>query len=55
MLEGLSKNMVDPVDLNYGRILIGIEEAFEMLGATLVMKGFSWHLKNLQGKARPKS
>jgi hypothetical protein len=25
-----------PLGLNYGRILIGIEEGFEMLGATLL-------------------
>jgi len=54
VLEGLSKNMVDPLGLNYGRILIGIDEGFEMRGATLFMMGFSWHLKNLQEKARAK-
>ena len=31
-----------------------IDEGFEMRGATLFMMGFSWHLKNLQEKARAK-
>ena len=52
VLEGLAKNVVDPEGLDSSRILIGIEEGFEMLGATLFMVGFSKHLKNLQEKSR---
>ena len=54
VLEGLSKKVVDPLSYDYTRILIGIEEGFEMLGATLFMIGFSRHLKNLQKKSHPK-
>jgi hypothetical protein len=54
VLEGLSKKVVDPLSYDYTRILIGIEEGFEMLGATLFMIGFSRHLKNLQEKSHPK-
>ena len=54
ILEGLSKNVVDPLSVDYTRILIGIEEGFEMLGATLFIIGFSNHLKNLQEKSIPK-
>ena len=52
VLEGLSKNVVDPLGLNYGRILIAVEEGFEMFGATLFILGFSRHYKNLQEKSR---
>ena len=52
VLEGLSKKVVDPLSYDYTRILIGIEEGFEMLGATLFIIGFSKHLKNLQEKSR---
>jgi hypothetical protein len=55
VLEGLSKKVVDPLSYDYTRILIGIEEGFEMLGATLFMIGFSKHFKNLQEKSTPKS
>ena len=55
VLEGLAKSVVDPVSYDYDRLLIGIEEGFEMLGATLFMIGFSAHLKNLQEKSRPES
>ena len=51
MLEGLAKNVVDPVSYDYDRILIGVEEGFEMFGATLFMIGFSRHLKNLNEKS----
>jgi hypothetical protein len=54
VLEGLAKNVVDPEGLDYSRILIGIEEGFEMLGATLFIIGFSKHFKSLQEKSRPK-
>jgi len=54
ILEGLSKKVVDPLSYDYTRILIGIEEGFEMLGATLFIIGFSKHLKNLQEKSSPK-
>lgn len=54
VLEGLSKKVVDPLSYDYTRILIGIEEGFEMLGATLFIIGFSKHLKNLQEKSHPK-
>jgi len=54
VLEGLSKKVVDPLSYDYTRILIGIEEGFEMLGATLFIIGFSKHLKNLQDKSHPK-
>ena len=54
VLEGLSKKVVDPLSYDYTRILIGIEEGFEMLGATLFIIGFSKHLKNLQEKSTPK-
>ena len=55
ILEGLSKKVVDPVSYDYTRILIAIEEGFEMLGATLFIIGFSKHLKNLQEKSRSDS
>jgi len=55
VLEALSKKLVDPLSYDYTRILIGIEEGFEMLGATLFMIGFSKHLKNLQEKSRGNS
>jgi len=51
VLEGLAKNVVDPVSYDYDRILIGVEEGFEMFGATLFMIGFSRHLKNLNEKS----
>jgi hypothetical protein len=54
VLEGLSKKVVDPLSYDYTRILIGIEEGFEMLGATLFIIGFSKHLKKLQDKSHPK-
>ena len=47
LLEGLAKSIVDPMGLDYGRLLIGIEEGSEMFGATLFMLGFSMHLKNI--------
>jgi hypothetical protein len=50
LLEGLAKNIVDPMGPNYGRLLIGLEEGSEMFGATLFMLGFSKHLKNLREK-----
>tara|TARA_B100000686_G_scaffold245309_1_gene254536 strand:- start:581 stop:1468 length:888 start_codon:yes stop_codon:yes gene_type:complete len=50
ILEALSKNVVDPLSYDYTRILIGIEEGFEMLGATFFMIGFSRHLKNINEK-----
>lgn len=53
VLEGFSKSVVDPLSYDYGRILIGVEEGFEMLGATLFMIGFSRHFKNIQEKSRP--
>ena len=52
ILEGLSKKVVDPLSYEYTRILVGIEEGFEMLGATLFMLGFSRHYKNLREKSR---
>lgn len=52
VLEALSKKVVDPLSYDYTRILIGIEEGFEMLGATLFMMGFSKHYKNLQEKSK---
>ena len=55
ILEGLSKKVVDPLSYDYTRILIGIEEGFEMLGATLFIIGFSKHLKNLQEKSKSDS
>ncbi len=53
VLEGLAKSVVDPVSYDYDRLLIGVEEGFEMLGATLFMIGFSQHLKKLQEKSQP--
>jgi hypothetical protein len=50
LLEGLAKNIIDPMGIDYGRILIGLEEGSEMFGATLFMLGFSNHLKNLLEK-----
>ena len=50
MLEGLAKSVVDPVSYDYDRILIGVEEGFEMLGATLFIIGFSRHFKNINEK-----
>ncbi len=50
ILEGLAKSVVDPISWYYDRLLIGFEEGFEMLGATLFMIGFSRHLKNLNEK-----
>ena len=47
LLEGLAKSIVDPMGLDYGRLLIGIEEGSEMFGTTLFMLGFSIHLKNI--------
>ena len=55
LLEGLAKSVVDPVSYDYDRLLIGVEEGFEMLGATLFIIGFSKHLKNLQEKSRSDS
>ena len=54
LLEGLAKSIVDPMGLDYGRLLIGIEEGSEMFGATLFMLGFSKHLKNLAEEKVPK-
>jgi hypothetical protein len=50
LLEGLAKNIIDPMGIDYGRLLIGLEEGSEMFGATLFMLGFSKHLKNLLEK-----
>ena len=50
VLEALSKKVVDPLSYDYTRILVGVEEGFEMLGATLFMIGFSRHLKNINEK-----
>ena len=50
LLEGLAKNIIDPMGADYGRLLIGLEEGSEMFGATLFMLGFSNHLKNLLWK-----
>ena len=50
VLEGLAKSVVDPVSYDYDRILIGVEEGFEMLGATLFIIGFSRHFKNINEK-----
>ena len=50
LLEGLAKNIIDPMGIDYGRLLIGLEEGSEMIGATLFMLGFSKHLKNLLEK-----
>jgi hypothetical protein len=50
LLEGLAKNIVDPMGVDYGRLLIGLEEGSEMFGATLFMLGFSKHLKKLLEK-----
>ncbi|MBC8283247.1 MAG: hypothetical protein H8E32_05480 [Nitrospinae bacterium] len=52
VLEALSKKVVDPLSYDYTRILVGIEEGFEMLGATLFMIGFSRHYKNIQEKSQ---
>jgi hypothetical protein len=52
VLEGFAKSVVDPISYDYDRLLIGFEEGFEMLGATLFIIGFSKHLKNLQEKSR---
>ena len=52
VLDGLAKSVVDPASYDYSRILIGVEEGFEMLGATLFMLGFSRHYKNMKGKSR---
>lgn len=41
LLEGLAKNIVDPISLDYSRLLIGLEEGSEMAGATLFLFGFS--------------
>jgi len=55
VLEGLAKTVVEDTQrYDYVRLLIGIEEGFEMLGATLFIIGFSKHLKNLQEKSTPK-
>ena len=54
-IEGLAKTFVEDTQrYDYVRLLIGIEEGFEMLGATLFIIGFSKHLKNLQEKSTPK-
>ena len=53
VLEGLAKTVVEDTQrFDYVRLLIGIEEGFEMFGATLFMMGFSRHYKNLQEKSR---
>ena len=53
VLESLAKTMVEDTQrFDYVRLLIGIEEGFEMFGATLFMMGFSRHYKNLQEKSR---
>ncbi len=49
-LEGLAKNIVDPTGLDESRILIGIEEGFEMLGATLFLFGYGQYLINSRRK-----
>ena len=55
VLEGFAKTVVEDTQrYDYVRLLIGIEEGFEMLGATLFIIGFSKHLKNLQEKSTPK-
>ena len=52
VLEGLAKTVVEDTQrFDYVRLLIGIEEGFEMFGATLFMMGFSRHYKNLQEKS----
>jgi hypothetical protein len=54
VLEGLAKTVVEDTQrYDYVRLLIGVEEGFEMLGATLFIIGFSKHLKVLQEKSRP--
>ena len=56
VLEGLAKTFVEDTQrYDYVRLLIGVEEGFEMLGATLFIIGFSKHLKNLQEKSRSDS
>jgi hypothetical protein len=56
VLEGLAKTVVEDTQrYDYVRLLIGVEEGFEMLGATLFIIGFSKHLKNLQNKSRSNS
>ena len=57
VLEGLAKNIINQMQLiDYGRLLVGLEEGFEMFGATLFILGFSKHLKNiLEGKATTRS
>lgn len=54
LFEGLAKNIVYPMGLDWKQLLIGAEEGFEMLGATLFMLGFSQHLKNIQAGRTPK-
>jgi len=49
-LEGLAKNVVDPTGLDKSRILIGIEEGFEMLGATLFLFGYGQYLIHFRNK-----
>ena len=53
VLEGLAKSVVEDTQrYDFVRLLIGVEEGFEMLGATLFIWGFSRHYKNLQKKLR---
>jgi hypothetical protein len=49
-LEGLAKNIVDPTGLDESRILIGMEEGFEMLGATLFLFGYGQYLIHARKK-----
>ncbi len=52
LFEGLAKNIVYPMGPDWKQLLIGAEEGFEMLGATLFMLGFSQHLKNIAENLR---
>jgi len=49
-LEGLAKNVVDPTGLDESRILIGMEEGFEMVGATLFLFGYGQYLIHARRK-----
>ena len=50
VMEGLAKNIVDPHGFEAGRLLVGIEEGAEMLGATLFLLGFSQYARNSRGR-----
>ncbi len=54
LLEGLAKNVVDPLGLSQGRFLIAVEEGSEMLGATLFLFGFSRYLRKVRAEDRLK-